>query len=179
MTQLSLQEIALNQYEHLQNMARFYVYDCSKSVGDLPHWEIPASGLFECYDLKNYITDQDRRAYFILSDHEIAGFILVNQAANLPNIDWVIAEFFVLGKFQGRGLGAKTLPLLFKELPGIWEVSVMPFNEPALKFWQQAFKKLASQKVIQDTYEMTEENAVTKTPANTPNLKNIFKIETF
>ena len=179
MPQLSLQEITLDQYSQLQNMARFYVYDCSKSVGDLPHWEIPESGLFECYDLKNYITDDDRRAYFIMHDQEIAGFIMLNQVANLPKIDWVIAEFFILGKFQGKGMGSQILSLLFQKLPGTWEVSVMPFNEPALHFWEKIFRKLAQQKVINENYEMIVKETVTQSPTSPPNLKNIFKIETF
>ena len=170
--------ILLDEYSCLQNMARFYVYDCSKPVGKLPHWDLPKTGLFECYDLKNYIADEDRRAYFIMQDNEISGFVLVNQEANLSGSDWVVAEFFVLGKFQGQGVGTDILPLLFKELPGVWEVSVMPFNKPALLFWQRAFKKLAQQKNIESDYEMVVENAVTQLPSSDKNLKNIFKVKT-
>jgi hypothetical protein len=61
MPSYSLQEAHLvqaiiNDHPTVQNMARFYVYDMSRSCGHLPDWECPDDGLFACVDLKSYFT---------------------------------------------------------------------------------------------------------------------------
>lgn len=171
---ISLQIVTLDDYERLQNMARFYVYDISKAAGALPNWELPESGLFDCYDLKNYITDKDRRAYFVKLDQEIAGFVMINKDVSGPDVDWAIAEFFVLAKFQGRGVGTHVLPLVFKELSGLWEIKVLDFNQPAFQFWSGLLKKLAQKKIIKPDYALIS----TEILEPEPHIKNIFKVET-
>ncbi len=171
----SLQTIPLDHYDLLQNMARFYVYDMSRACGHLPNWELPKSGLFECYNLKNYIIDEDRRAYFVMVDQEIAGFLMINKIVSTPDTDWNMGEFFVLAKFQGQGIGTQILPLVFKDLPGIWEIGIMPENKPGFQFWSGLLKKLSQQKIIRSDYTLTP----TEILEPEPHIKNIFKVETY
>ena len=68
-----------NDYQLIQNMARFYVYDFSRTCGFISNdWAIPSDGLYECFDFKEYFHAPDRHAYLIKVDNEIAGFVLIN-----------------------------------------------------------------------------------------------------
>ncbi|MBN8827165.1 MAG: GNAT family N-acetyltransferase [Sphingobacteriia bacterium] len=127
----------LDSYELIQNMARFYVYDISRYCGFLPGWELPTNGLYECFDLKNYLTDSDRYAFIIKINNEKAGFILLNKIGSTSEVDWNIGEFFILAKFQGLGIGKKIAFEIFNKFKGKWEVAVIPENKPALQFWRK------------------------------------------
>jgi hypothetical protein len=46
----------IKDYPAIQNMARFYVYDLSRSCGFISNeWNIPADGLYE----RHYMTSKD------------------------------------------------------------------------------------------------------------------------
>ncbi len=171
---IKLGKIAPKDYEYLQNMARFYVYDMSKYCGNLPGWGLPKNGLYECFDLKRYITHEDRHAYFIRANGERAGFIMVNKIASSSDIDWTVAEFFILGQFQRKGIGQKAATLILKELPGIWEIGVMPENIGAYAFWSKTLETLVNQKKIQAGYTLKP----TEIFEPTPHIMNNFKVKT-
>lgn len=134
-----------NDYQLIQNMARFYVYDLSRTCGFISHeWAIPSDGLYECYDLKKYFNDPDRHAYLIKVDNEIAGFalikqgfVIVDQEAPSSDSNWHLGEFFIQAKFQGKGIGRKIAHQIWEIFGGAWEVSVIPENKPAYNFWQK------------------------------------------
>jgi len=130
--------------ETIQNMARFYVYEMSRSCGQMTGWEMPANGLYECSDLSRYFIDKDRFPFLIRVQEELAGFVLVNKVGTSPDIDWNIGEFFVLAKFQGSGIGKEIAFQIFDRFEGIWEVAQMPKNLPAVKFWKKVVSEYAS-----------------------------------
>lgn len=136
--QLTLIKASLKDYPIIQNMARFYVYDLSRSCGFVSDdWSCPADGLYECNDLKSYFDDPTRIAYLIKIGEELAGFVLLNKVGTEPSIDWNMGEFFILAKFQTRGFGKLIAYEIWKLHPGQWEVSVIPENIPALSFWRK------------------------------------------
>ena len=123
-------------YLLIQNMARLYVYDLSRACGFISQeWVIPADGLYESFDFKHYITDSDRRAYFVKVDGEIAGFVLLHQSGTSLEAQWCIGEFFILAKFQGKGVGRDVAYQIWNMHQGIWDVSVIPENKMAHAFW--------------------------------------------
>jgi predicted acetyltransferase len=130
-----LQEAKLSDYPTIQNMARFYVYDMSRYCGHLPGWECPDDGLFENFDLKPYFCDNDHYAFLILVGQEKAGFAMINKIGTTPDVDWNMGEFFVLAKFQGKGIAEQAAKLIFAKFKGRWEVATMPPNIKACKFW--------------------------------------------
>ncbi len=136
----SLIEATIADYPTMQNMARFYVYDMSRYCGQLPGWECPKNGLYECVDLKNYITAPDNHAFLIKVGSELLGFALINKIGSTPDVDWHMGEFFVLAKFQGSGVGKKIAIEIFDRFSGIWEVSAIPENQAALSFWSKVIK---------------------------------------
>lgn len=128
----------LQDYPIIQNMARFYVYDLSRDCGEISKERaMPPDGLYEGFDFKNYFEDPTRKAYLVKVGTELAGFVLVNKAKTLPETDWNVGEFFIIAKFQGKGIGKQIAYRLWHLLPGLWEVSVIPENKSALTFWRK------------------------------------------
>lgn len=119
----------------IQNLGRFYVYEMSRYCGFLPTWEVPSNGLFECIDLSSYCEKPDRHAFLVKVDEELAGFVLINKVGSTPDVDWNIGEFFIVSKFQGKGVGRYVAEQIFNQFPGVWETSQIPENTAAIEFW--------------------------------------------
>lgn len=132
----------------IQNLGRFYVYEMSRYCGFLPSWETPSNGLWECIDLRSYTEQLDRHAFLIKVNDELAGFVLINKVGSTPDVDWNIGEFFIVSKFQGKGIGRHIARQVFDRFPGIWETAQIPENEAAIDFW----KKIVSE-YTHDKYE--------------------------
>lgn len=131
-------EATLKDYPIIQNLARFSVYDMSRFCGFLSEdWACPADGLYESFDFKNYFLEKNRKAFLVKIGEEIAGFVLVNKIGTNPNIDWNMGEFFIIAKFQGKGVGEKVACQILEMYPGLWEVSIIPENKRALNFWRK------------------------------------------
>ena len=89
----------------IQNLGRFYVYEMSRYCGFLPTWKVPSNGLFACINLSSYGEKPDRHAFLVKVDDELAGFVLINKVGSTPDVDWNVGEFFIVSKFQGKGVG--------------------------------------------------------------------------
>jgi predicted acetyltransferase len=123
-------------------MTRFYVYDLSRECGSISSdWAIPEDGLYESFDFKNYFEETSRKAYLVKVYDEIAGFVLLNQATEDSTNNWNIGEFFIIAKFQGQGIAHQVAKEVWNMNPGKWEVSVIPENKSALKFWERAISE--------------------------------------
>ena len=141
----------LDDYPAIQNMARFYVYEMSRECGlNSADWACPADGLYESFDFKHYFVDPDRRAYLVKVDEELAGFVLLYQTAEQPNIQWHIGEFFILARFQNRGVGRMVAQQVWQQHPGSWEVTVIPENQRALQFWRKAIASIMQDNFIEE-----------------------------
>ena len=132
---ITLCKASKEDQDTIQNLGRFYVYEMSRYCGFLPDWEIPANGLFECRNLSSYCKEPDRHAFLIKVDGELAGFVLINKIGTTPEVDWNIGEFFVVSKFQGRGVGRQAAEQIFNQFPGTWETTQIPENKAAIDFW--------------------------------------------
>jgi len=128
----------------IQNLGRFYVYEMSRYCGFLPTWETPPNGLFECIDLSSYCEKPDRHAFLIKVDEELAGFVLINKVGSTPDVDWNIGEFFVVSKFQGKGVGRHVAEQVFNQFPGVWETSQIPENKAAIEFWDRVVSRYSN-----------------------------------
>lgn len=155
---IDITKATVKDYQTIQNLARFYVYELSAYCDEL---KIPENGLFHCEDLKvkaaklqaaqslisfncfqlqRYFEEADRYPFLIRVNGEIAGFALINKIGSAP-IDWSMAEFFILAKFQNRGVGIFVAQKLFKMFPGRWEVQTSPQNTRAYHFWSKVVKE--------------------------------------
>lgn len=135
---------ALDDYTLIQNMARFYVYDLSCYCGfesDEYDWTLPQDGLYEANDYKKYFIEANRKAYLIKVNNEIAGFVLLNKIGTTDKLDWNMAQFFILARFQNKGIGKQVAQKIWQMHQGIWEVSALPENKPAIIFWRNAINE--------------------------------------
>ncbi|MES2122577.1 MAG: GNAT family N-acetyltransferase [Chlamydiota bacterium] len=135
--EISLYKATKEDKTTIQNLGRFYVYEMSRYCGFLPTWETPPNGLFECIDLSSYCEEPDRHAFLIKVDDELAGFVLVNKIGSSPEVNWNIGEFFVIAKFQGKGVGRSVAKQIFNQFHGVWETTQIPENKAAIDFWEK------------------------------------------
>lgn len=153
---LKIDRATMEDYPTIQNLARFYVYDLSRECGFISdHWVISAEGIYECFDFKNYFEEQSREAYLIKVHKEIAGFILLNQEGFYPGTNWNIGEFFILAKFQNKGIGQLAAHYIWEHYEGTWEVSVIPENKNALYFWRKAIATYTNGQFTEEIKEVS------------------------
>ena len=139
---VSIIKATMDDYPCIQNMARFYVYDISRECGSISSdWAIPENGLYESFDFKNYFEEPSRKAYLVKVYDEIAGFVLLNQATEDATKTWSMGEFFIIAKFQGAEIATRVAKEIWNMHPGMWEVSVIPNNKSALKFWEKSISE--------------------------------------
>lgn len=146
----TLIKATLADYPIIQNMARFYVYDLSRTCGKSPGWECPEDGLFESFDFKAYFEEPDRHAFLIRINTEISGFVLINKIGTSVDIDWNMGEFFILAKFQGQSIGTQVAMQVWDKFPGNWEISVIPENQGALAFWRRVITQYTQGHYFED-----------------------------
>jgi ribosomal-protein-alanine N-acetyltransferase len=165
---LALEVASREAYPLIQNMGRFYVYDISEYLGHEHQFKLPRDGLYECIDFKKYWEDSESFPFLVHYDKEVAGFAIVDKKGSEPGVDFNMAQFFILRKFQGKGLGRLAAYRCFNRFPGVWEVMVMPRNEGAYRFWRTIIKGYTHNQFSEVTRPITH---LRKEP------KNIFKFD--
>jgi [ribosomal protein S5]-alanine N-acetyltransferase len=134
---LELIPATLKDYPTIQNMGRFYVYDMTEYMGDEEEWKLPENGLFECIDFKKYWDQPNTFPFILRQNKEIAGFVIIDKKGSDEQVDFNMAQFFILRKFKKKGIGRAVAYHCFNQFFGIWEVMVMPKNEGAYNFWKR------------------------------------------
>lgn len=155
----SLNKATIKDYQIIQNMARFYVYDLSKSCGFNSYdWAMPNDGLYESFDFKEYLEpSSSREAYIVKVNHieahdpELGGFVLINKDTISTDNDWNMGEFFIISRFQRHGLGSIVATQIWEKYPGKWEISVIPENIQATNFWEKTIKIYTNRKFLYET----------------------------
>ncbi len=66
-----------------------------------------------------------------------------------------IAQFFVLRKFKGQGVGKIVLSQVVKAFPGKWQIRVLLENSGALSFWKSAVSN-----IVGEDYSLSQANDV-------------------
>jgi predicted acetyltransferase len=139
----------ITDYPLIQHMWLFYIYDMSRECGFIKGWECPANPSFVPDDITSYFKDPARRAYLIKVDDEPAGFALLNQAGTLPETQWNMGEFFILARYQEKGIGTESARQLWNMHPDLWEVSVIPENKNALDFWRKVISNFTDNRYVE------------------------------
>jgi len=142
--EIKISQASAKDKEIIQNLGRFYVYDMSRYCGFLEGWQTPSNGLYECFDFSRYWKEPDRYPFLLHVDNELAGFVLVNKIGSAPDIDLNMAEFFIIAKFQGKGVGRYVAEKIFSRFPGEWEVMQIPENKGAITFWEKVVDRYTS-----------------------------------
>lgn len=134
-----------------QNLVAYYVYDMSEHLG----WACNPDGTFDgCEELPTYWQEEGKFAFMLRDNEEIAGFALVRGNHPEPDIDYSIAEFFILRKFRHKGVGERVARTLFDRFHGQWMVTQLSSNLPALAFWRKVIGRYTG-----NTYTETERSS--------------------
>jgi len=125
---------SIEDYPVIQNMASYYSYDMSEYMG----WAQQNDGMQSVgMDYKKYWVAENTFPFIIKIQDELVGFVIVdNNVSDLSN-NFNIAQFFILRKFKGKGIGRYVAFQCFDKFFGKWEVFVMPGNEGAYRFWRK------------------------------------------
>jgi len=132
---VTLKRVAVNEKEILRNLLEKYNYEFSQY--DLR--DVNALGLYGYDYLDCYWTEDNRWAYFIYAGDKLAGFAMVNdyQEADDREMDFSMAEFFVLYKYRRMGIGQKAVFKVFDRHKGRWQLRRHPQNVPSVHFWNK------------------------------------------
>lgn len=155
---VSLVPVRKAQVSTLQNLFQLYVHDFSEFWAGTERGDLSADGLFELDPhLDSYWTDPKREALFIHVDEALAGFVLINDHSHSGQpLDHSIAEFFVVRKYRGQGVGRQAAHEVFARHPGIWEAAIARKNIAALVFWRRAVETVPGAHDIQE-FDVTSE----------------------
>ncbi len=89
----------------IQNLARFYIYDLS----EFQERKCPDDGLFEDEDYGRYWTVPGHFPLLVTCRNELAGFVFVEEGGSSTDIDYNIAEFFIVRKFRRKGVARSVI----------------------------------------------------------------------
>ena len=130
---IEITEATREEQSIIQNLARFYIYDLSEFQAR----KCPDDGLFEDEDYSRYWTTPGHFAYLVKCQNELAGFAFVEEGGSSTDIDYNIAEFFIVRKFRGKGVARFVAREIFQRFHGNWEVMAIARNATAIAFWKK------------------------------------------
>lgn len=86
-----------------------------------------------------WFADDSSHPLVILHEGRPVGFALVSRPPprQRGEIDFHLAEFFVVAESRRRGIGRDAAMLIFNRFAGRWEITEFLSNRPALAFWRR------------------------------------------
>ncbi len=136
---LEIERVPIEDKSVLRNLLELYIYDFT----EFGPYDVDAHGLFGYKYLDLYWTEEGRYPFIYRVDGKIAGFALVRREfrEDLEEYCYSIAEFFVMKRYRGSGIGRDVAFYLFQQFPGLWEVDEMESNKPAQAFWRKVINE--------------------------------------
>ncbi len=132
---VEIREATFQQKPLLERLMRSYL----KYFAGLAGEDLDRNAIFEYKYIDFYWTDASRHPFLIVVDDQIAGFALVNTHTYLCNEGEArtIAEFFIVEKYRGKGIGKAAAFSLFDRFPGKWEIRQTSANVAGQRFWRR------------------------------------------
>lgn len=123
----------------LVNLIQLYLYDFTA----FKEWDVQEDGRFADHQLDGCWTTDDRHPFLIYANGKLAGFAIVDGRSHLTGAHgiWAVRDFFVLRRFQKRGVGEHVARVLFDRFRGCWEVCQMAANLGAQAFWRKVINR--------------------------------------
>ena len=144
---IDLQKASLEEKFVLRNLMELCQHDYSEFNGK----DVGAFGLFGYTYLDHYWTDPDRFPFLVRVDEHIAGFALVRRREAEPGFS--LAEFFVLRKYRGQGVGQIIAHRIFDVFAGRWQVEQEAGNRVARIFWTKVIARYTNNNYHEEVTE--------------------------
>ncbi len=118
----------------MRHLIQLYSYDFTEFDGV----DADEYGLYRYDYLDHYWTEEKRHPYLVRVAGKLAGFALIKvNHKDDGTLSPYMAEFFIMKKYRGKGIGQVVAFYLFDLYPGEWEVSEIAQNYPAQAFWRK------------------------------------------
>ena len=128
-----LEEIELEKNCIFDNLMQLYLHNISLSF---PMDFDSNTGMYKYDNIEKYFENDNNKAFFILKENEIAGFMLID----LLNEKNIVQEMFILNNYKRKGVGKIAIDILFNKFKGNWEIRSLPCADIAEKFWISSVK---------------------------------------
>jgi len=141
---MELVQVTLEDREILMNLLEKYLYEFSQ----YEETEVNGLGLYGYEYLDYYFVEKNHWAYFMKVEGKLCGFAMV---ITLPEVedretDFQMAEFFVLHKYRGQGIGFQAFQQVLALHPGRWQLNQHPKNLGPTVFWKKSIDKVTTGK---------------------------------
>lgn len=135
---ITISRANLQEKRIIENLVALYLHDLSEFTDGLdPNNE----GLFEYDGIELYWEKESLIPLLIKVDEEVVGFVFLNRPPYAPKeVDFMVNEFFILKKFQRKGIGEQVMRKVFAAYPGRYMVVQIQANIPAVKFWRKLYE---------------------------------------
>lgn len=132
--EIKLRLVQLEDKEILANLIEKYDYEFSQ----YDNRDVNKLGLYGYRYLDYYWNEENRWAYFIEVDGNLAGFVMVTPFAVMEGTetDFQMAEFFVMYKYRCLGVGRQAFFQALNKHRGKWQLVRHPKNIASIHFWE-------------------------------------------
>jgi predicted acetyltransferase len=92
--------------------------------------------------LARWFNDDSSTPLVFMSGTAPVGFAVVGKPTALQRgqLDYRMAEFFVIASQRRRGIGSEAVQLIFKRFAGRWEITENSSNKEAINFWRRVVR---------------------------------------
>ncbi len=132
-----LEKVDESKKDILYHLLQFSLYDGSQYIEN----DLNKECLYDYRWFNNYFTDLDRDAYFIKSNDEYLGFVMVNENLKFNKSGKCIAEFLIMPRYRRNHIGKKVAIDIFNMYDSEWEVQPMENNPIAYAFWKNTINE--------------------------------------
>jgi len=94
-----------------------------------------------------YWEEAGRYPFFIYSENNCAGFVLVRTVNSIESVFYQVSEFYIIPECRLSGLGRRAIEQVWHEFPGDWELDVVKNNHAARQFWSQCCEQFSKGRV--------------------------------
>jgi predicted acetyltransferase len=122
----------------LRRLFPMYIHDLSPHTG---FYTLDARGRWRPELWRDWLVNPHVEPWLIHSSGELAGFAVVAHQPfpyMSPDRRHKLCEFFILAPQRRRSIGHKAAARVFDLHRGPWELTVLPTNTGAHRFWQSA-----------------------------------------
>lgn len=131
---IELKQAKVDDKEILKNLLEKYDYEFSQ----WDNRDVNKLGLYGYDYLDCYWTEENRWAFFIIVDGNLAGFAMINDFPEAKEeTDYSMAEFFIMHKYRRYGVGKFAAMHVFDKFHGKWQLKRHPKNIPSVYFWDK------------------------------------------
>ncbi|EHH2479584.1 GNAT family N-acetyltransferase [Vibrio vulnificus] len=145
---IEVHEISPNEKELIQNLLQFYEYEFSIYEED----DVDESGDFEIADVDEYFEIREYTPLLVRVSGQPAGFVIVNSDPNAENGRYLIEEFFIMKRFQEKGVGREVAGQVFDMFGQDWVVRVISENLKGQSFWEKVIDSYTSGRFLTEVF---------------------------